>query len=301
MGNTLRKCFFNYNNDNNYDEYSRDSFSHRICDDLCEVVLQFLSLEDKIRFECVSQQFQRTVFQRQNEMRFDDPTCNIFKKTRIESFKKLLKKCPNITSVYISNTIRYLNYIPTIGCVTKPSPHELWYSNSITDEFGQRGYGHNDCIEIITRNCHSLTKFKYKFCGIDKAVFEKFIETFGESLKYFACSIVPSSQILKKLKNIETLDLYCCDFDGIQDHKFFKLKTLTAHIYDENEQNLLEFIKNNTGIQKLSVQPYRTDFYYINKIYKELSKHKNMIDITIDEVSIKFWSDFFAFDQDEYQ
>ena len=39
-------------NESNY-EYRRDSFSDRVCDDLCEHLLSFLSFEDKIRFECV--------------------------------------------------------------------------------------------------------------------------------------------------------------------------------------------------------------------------------------------------------
>ena len=48
----------------------RKIFSDRICDDLCEVLLSYLSFEDKIRFECVSQQFKRTVYQKQHEIRF---------------------------------------------------------------------------------------------------------------------------------------------------------------------------------------------------------------------------------------
>ena len=40
----------------------RDSFSDRFCDDLCSVVVSYLSFEDKIRFECVSHQFQRLLF-----------------------------------------------------------------------------------------------------------------------------------------------------------------------------------------------------------------------------------------------
>src|SRR5260370_1228779 len=47
---------------------SRQTFSDRICDDLCEVLLSYLSFEDKIRFECVSQQFKRTVYQKQYEL-----------------------------------------------------------------------------------------------------------------------------------------------------------------------------------------------------------------------------------------
>ena len=46
----------------------RDSFSDRVCDDLSEVILQYLSLEDKLRLECVSKQFRRTVFQRQYQL-----------------------------------------------------------------------------------------------------------------------------------------------------------------------------------------------------------------------------------------
>ena len=44
----------------------KKSFSDRFCDDLCEDILQFLSLEDKLRLESVSKQFQRTLFRRQN-------------------------------------------------------------------------------------------------------------------------------------------------------------------------------------------------------------------------------------------
>jgi hypothetical protein len=49
-----------YNNNNNNYENSlkRDSFSDRICDDLCQVLLSYLSFEHKIRFECISKQFQ---------------------------------------------------------------------------------------------------------------------------------------------------------------------------------------------------------------------------------------------------
>ena len=50
------------------DNYRRDSFNDRFCDDFSEVLLQYLPLEDKLRLECVSKQFQRTVFQRQFEL-----------------------------------------------------------------------------------------------------------------------------------------------------------------------------------------------------------------------------------------
>jgi hypothetical protein len=56
----------NNNNNNNEIDLKRDSFSDRFCDDLCEVLLSYLSLEDKIRFECVSKQFQNCIYIKQN-------------------------------------------------------------------------------------------------------------------------------------------------------------------------------------------------------------------------------------------
>jgi hypothetical protein len=52
----------NNNNNNNENELKRDSFSARICDDLCRLLLSYLSFEDKIRFECVLKQFQNCVY-----------------------------------------------------------------------------------------------------------------------------------------------------------------------------------------------------------------------------------------------
>ena len=54
------------------DNYRRDSFEDRFCDDLCEDILQYLPLKDRFRFECVSKQFQRTVFQNLYKLDLDD-------------------------------------------------------------------------------------------------------------------------------------------------------------------------------------------------------------------------------------
>ena len=40
----------------------RDSFDERVCDDLSAVILEFLPIKDKFKFECVSKQFQRKIF-----------------------------------------------------------------------------------------------------------------------------------------------------------------------------------------------------------------------------------------------
>ena len=45
----------------------RQSYSERICDDLSQVILQ--PLKDKFRVECLSKQFQRTIFAKPSELK----------------------------------------------------------------------------------------------------------------------------------------------------------------------------------------------------------------------------------------
>ena len=71
------------------DNTKRDSFDERICDDLSEVILQYLPIEVKFRFESVSKQFQRTVFQKQYDLQIKDS----------KYLESILKKCPKINSL----------------------------------------------------------------------------------------------------------------------------------------------------------------------------------------------------------
>ncbi len=49
---------------NNFDF---DSFE-RFCDDLCQLLLSFLPISDKIKFECVSKQWKRLIFNRKQKL-----------------------------------------------------------------------------------------------------------------------------------------------------------------------------------------------------------------------------------------
>ncbi len=66
-----RKSYENNGINSESNHLFRQSFSYRICDDLCEVLLKYLSFEDKIKFECVSKQFQRCVYCKQNVFDID--------------------------------------------------------------------------------------------------------------------------------------------------------------------------------------------------------------------------------------
>ena len=51
--------------------YERDSME-RFGDDLTEEILYYLSLKDKVKFECLSKQWQRLVFNKETEFGFSE-------------------------------------------------------------------------------------------------------------------------------------------------------------------------------------------------------------------------------------
>ncbi|CAG2174578.1 unnamed protein product [Oppiella nova] len=65
----------------------------RFGDDLCEVLLSFLSLSSRFRCECVSKQWQRVVYQTQTDLIISG--CGISHKR----FEWILRKCANITHI----------------------------------------------------------------------------------------------------------------------------------------------------------------------------------------------------------
>ena len=84
------------------DDIRRKSFDYRVCDHLSQVLLQFLQIEDKFRFESVSKQFQRTVFQRHEELCLNNTILTRIRSNEEDSvtrFETLLQKLPNIKSI----------------------------------------------------------------------------------------------------------------------------------------------------------------------------------------------------------
>ena len=209
---------------------SRDSFSHRICDDLCEVILQYLSLEDKFRFESVSHQFQRTIFQRQNELRlyFYNPAKILLELNHFKSYEPMVKKCANITSVYISDFY-------------------LWEELKAL-------------IQLIAKNCAHVTKFKFN--SPDFAVLDMIAGIFGPRLQCFECVRFQFPlAFLKQFPNIQQLNLriVSCEYNSVQDLFFPELRKLKAEFNNQNVYSLLNFIRNNPGIKCLSLT---SDIYF---------------------------------------
>ena len=84
-----------------------DSFG----DDLTELILQYLTFEDKVRLECVSKQWRKLIYNKQYLIELDIGSNDkvIRQKAMYLNFQQLeslLKKCPNIRRVDISSSIK---------------------------------------------------------------------------------------------------------------------------------------------------------------------------------------------------
>ena len=125
------KCLQNESICLGIDSEKRQSFSERICDDLCPHILQYLSLEDKLRLECVSQQFQRCIItsQRVINISLDFKGDHIYWLIVLES---LLKKFPNINEVRNTDVPNFKSH-------------------------------YNKVIELIIKYCNKLTHFNFRF------------------------------------------------------------------------------------------------------------------------------------------
>ena len=175
--------------DNNH---RRDLFDDRICGQLSEVILHYLSLKDKLNYESVSKQFQRTVFCKEVFFWIDI--------RNVKHLEVLLKKLPSITSIKNALFERQL------------SPQLM-----------------NESIEMIIKYCNNLTEFDSElFEFVDKDIQLKFFEKFGHKLM----SVDVDNQLkwcLTQTPNIEELNDYS-ENEDFPDIHFKRLKRFNVDL-----------------------------------------------------------------------
>jgi hypothetical protein len=173
---------------------NRESFSGRICDDLCEVLLSYLSFEDKIRFECVSKQWQKVIYNKQYYVEIDEfmfknknTLNNSFngrnENFNFEAFESALKKCEFINEVIAdSNTVQVLKLIIKYCNNLKSIAFNITDINDqLIEEFGPKfgqklrqiqfisAYGSNDNIrksKKLLRFCPNLITFGDRYVNL---------------------------------------------------------------------------------------------------------------------------------------
>ena len=229
------------------DNYRRDSFDDRVCDDLCEVILKYLSLKDKLKLEFVSKQFQRTVFNSQSKQYLIlSPKSD----KHLEKLKQLSEKYPKLNRIYFGGEV---------------------ISNPL--------------IEVIIKNCNNLTHIQFRnYTQIGTEVLEKFFNNFGHKLISITNSHQNIGSQLRNAPNIEELTVNTFD-SQLSQIEFNKLKRFCVSQLKAVDLNSFElFIENNTKTLKyLDIRCTRfNDEESVKSLLKIISKTINLVHLSID-------------------
>ena len=261
------------------------SFSDRICDDLCEEILQYLSLEDKLKLEGVSKQFQRTVLKKHYELTIETDNCIPNRKVKeeykylyienkyitLKSLEVLLKKCPNITSIELSEVDGICDYNPV--------------------------------FRLITKYCNNLREIDFEGNEINNKNLKAFQRKLGQNIKYFdrlkdakKFNLFPNIEKLKvfgselelvypHLKLKQLTDLTVILFDG-QDHlvktcvdTFPKLKHFRLHIWSQNSDSIyssLHYISKLKHLIELSFRGFTENKLFCDSLKVMLKKCRKL-------------------------
>ncbi|CAG2102113.1 unnamed protein product [Medioppia subpectinata] len=154
--------------------YAKNSMD-RFGDDLCQLLLSYLSLEDRFRLECVSKQFQRTVFKSVVDMNINDRFIHkllINEKTiDTQLLATIAIKCANIETIDCRGMHLFMAHIPkalktfrdnclnlreiycTLPTISGQTMHTLW---PMITRFGGNTY-YVEYRQALT-HCHRLSQ-----------------------------------------------------------------------------------------------------------------------------------------------
>jgi hypothetical protein len=149
----------------------RQSF-HRFCDGLCEEILLFLPINDKIRLECVSKQFKRCLVKRQTILEISDNVLsrNNFKDCLLRSTIDILgRKIPifNLKWRKLIKVVKKFTFINEIR-INKKGLSKLARENA---------------LYIINAFCHQIKSMEFLFGSLSSIYIDLFAVKFGDNIK----------------------------------------------------------------------------------------------------------------------
>ena len=189
---------------------NKKSFSDRICDDISEVILQYLPFENKSKYESVCNQFQRTVYRKDNELNLKDgdiPSFKILEKYR-QKFLRLncLQKLTSIT-IICGNTdfeqlFTCLKQLPDLKTFIAKLAQEQRTQNPFNFNFFE---GLTNLINLVLQLSIGINQTH--LTGIDinlpKLKFLKLIDVFDTTPE----GVTQMADILSRLSKLKTLKL----------------------------------------------------------------------------------------------
>ena len=268
----------------NEDDYERDSMM-RFGDELTEEILKYLWLEDKVKFQYVCKQWRRLIFNKQTEIHINsfkvDNEKNlllVYKKSDKqfdrELLESVLKKCPNISRVYLWSSDISLELI-TKDCrrVTKLVVNSM----NANDE--------KRLMSFATKHSQWLEDFTIIPCTPFRSDFvQQFLGKCPEIKRINICldnniSMIIPSDALNKLQAIEIITIRANESHILENlvTKYEKsLKKLTFRLIDLSSDYLKIFFAHISRFECLESLQFqnviRTKFVAIDDCLQTLAK-----------------------------
>ncbi|XP_054166184.1 uncharacterized protein LOC128963696 [Oppia nitens] len=183
---------------------AKDSFD-RFGDDLTELLLRYLSNNDRLRLDCVSKQWQSLIFIRQTHLRFDDKLLKSWSKDLdinfktvnqiVKLFESIVRKCPNLTSVIISDVYLMNSYLDLLVQHCRQLRHLCLLSETSGSGGHQRTLNDNTIDRLFLTFADQLLTFKFDGHDYD----------LNRQLFYKAIDLLPNLQTLDITANRKTI------------------------------------------------------------------------------------------------
>ena len=247
--------------------YKRDSFDDRFCDDLCEDILQYLPLKDKLRFERVSKQFQRTVFVKQYSISPYTDEClikhaqseNFSKEQYLKTIESVLKKCPNILKVNF-NILESSIHIPELN------NYEI----------------HENIFQLITKYCNHLIEFNGRFIDSNEEEFKEFHKKF--ELKLTESRQFSYMEYIALFPNLQSLNLKTnVHLEQILQLNSSQLKSLYLIINEETENMVRKVLQKFHKIRHLTLSVNTDNQKSALNAFQDSPLLQNLIELKISE------------------
>jgi hypothetical protein len=182
------------------DGYYFDSFD-RFGDDLCQLLLSYLSISHKIRFECVSKQWQRLVFNKQNKIVF-----SYYAKNNSDILKNIFL---NNSRIYYSSN-KFIRILDPILVEKAFKKFKFITEVVINYEIDLN----SEILELIAKNFPHLKKFISTAKDVHLVSVES-LRNFGERLaqslehiRFDNMNVEEMTQLLKPMKSLKAIHFY---------------------------------------------------------------------------------------------
>jgi hypothetical protein len=251
----------------------RDSFDYRICNDLCGVLLSYLTFEEKLYFESVSKLFQISIFDKQNSIKLITNS-NVLERKE-NNCLKLLKKCGKYEAKI------NLKAFETILKKCK-------FINKINFNCCHHIVNNEQTLLLINKYCKNLRVFKFDFIGISDQTLTQFGLKFGQNLRRLV--VLPISEneswkfeseklLFRFCPNIKSIDETEIDSLIVENKKLLRSLTKVVGTYDYRSlKKLADHYTNTVKILNVSSEE---EFDYIKSV-QQISRLNNLENLRIE-------------------